>query len=235
MRQANGRIAIAKFPSTAHDTWNVMAWEKVAFDLAAAAGIDVPASHLVRLADRSVLVLDRFDRSADVEGAAPGRVGYVSAMTMLEATDGTKGSYLEIAEVIETRSTRVTQDLHQLWRRIVFSILVSNTDDHLRNHGFLHQHDDSWRLSPAFDLNPDPEPGPKYLSTAIDDADDTASLTLAVSVADYFRLTAPQAADVVEQVQAAIAWWPQVARRHGLTSAEIAEMAWAFTAHQQQI
>ena len=138
VRDANGNLAIAKFPSAAHDTWNVMAWEKVALELAAQAGITVPATTLLNLAGRSVLVVDRFDRTRDADGGPVGRVGYVSAMTMLQSTDGEQGSYLEIAEAIEERSSQATADLHQLWRRIVFSILIYNTDDHLRNHGFLH-------------------------------------------------------------------------------------------------
>lgn len=233
VRDADGNLAIAKFPSSAHDTWNVMAWEKVALDLAARAGVIVPASTLLRLADRSVLVVERFDRTADADGGPRGRVGYVSAMTMLQSTDGQQGSYLEIAEAIETHSSRATADLHQLWRRIVFSIFISNIDDHLRNHGFLHEDGDTWRLSPAFDLNPNPDPGVKHLSTAIDLSDDTASIPLALSVADYFRLSAQDAKDVVAQVQAAISQWAPTARRYGLSSQEIAHMAWAFEAHSR--
>ena len=124
-----------------------------------------------------------------------------------------------------------TEDLGQLWRRIVFSVLISNTDDHLRNHGFLHEDGDTWRLSPAFDINPNPEPGPKHLSTAIDVADDTASIALALSVADYFRLSAEKAKDVVAQVQAAVSDWARVARKHGLSSQETTAMMWAFEAH----
>ncbi len=231
VRDADGNLAIAKFPSAAHDTWNVMAWEKVALELAAQAGISVPASKLLNLAGRSVLVVDRFDRTRDADGGPVGRVGYVSAMTMLQATDGEQGSYLEIAEAIETRSSRATADLHQLWRRLVFSILISNTDDHLRNHGFLHEGGDSWRLSPAFDVNPNPEPGPKHLSTAIDLGDDTASISLALSVADYFRLNAQEAKDVVAQVQKAVSHWASVARNYGLSSQDVTAMSWAFDAH----
>jgi len=231
VRDADGNLAIAKFPSAAHDTWNVMAWEKVALELAARAGITVPASTLLNLANRSVLVVDRFDRARDADGGAAGRVGYVSAMTMLQSTDGEQGSYLEIAEAIEMRSSRATADLRQLWRRIVFSILISNTDDHLRNHGFLHEDGDTWRLSPAFDINPNPEPGHKHLSTAIDLGDDTASVELALSVADYFRLNAEEANEVIAQVQTAVSHWAPVAREHGLSSQEIAAMSWAFDAH----
>ena len=230
VRTVDGRLAIAKFPSAAHDTWNVMAWEKVALDLAAQAGVHVPASTLFNLAGRSVLVVDRFDRTTVADGGPAGRVGYLSAMTMLQATDGEQGSYLEIAEAIETCSSRATADLHQLWRRIVFAILISNTDDHLRNHGFLHEQGDAWRLSPAFDLNPNPEPGAKHLSTAIDLGDDTASISLALSVADYFRLKAEQANEVVAEVQRAVSRWGTVARDYGLSSQEITAMSWAFEA-----
>src|ERR1700690_2307455 len=103
-------------------------------------------------------------------------------MTMLEASDGDRRSYLEIAEVIEERSPAATADLRQLWRRIGFSILISNTDDHLPNHGFLHERGESRLLSPAFDLNPNPAPGPKELSTAIDYSDTHASIDTLMGV-----------------------------------------------------
>ena len=223
VRDTDGRVAIAKFPSAQSDTWNVMAWEKVALDLAAQAGVDVPASKLLTLAGRSVLVLDRFDRTATGE-----RIGYVSAMTMLEASDGDQRSYIEIAEVIENSSARATFELQQLWRRIVFNVLVSNTDDHLRNHGFLHVRGDVWRLAPAFDLNPNPASGPKLLSTTIDVADDTASVQLALDVADYFRLTEQDARTVLQDVAAAVGRWRQVAHQHGLSEQEMARMQPAF-------
>lgn len=219
-----GRVAIAKFPSAAHDTWNVMAWEKVALELAARAGIDVPASRLLRLAGRHVLVVERFDRTS-----AGHRVGYVSAMTMLEATDGEQRSYLDIAEVIEERSSRTGRDLAELWRRLVLSILVSNTDDHLRNHGFLHTGGTSWRLAPAFDINPQPEPGPTHLSTFVDGADDAATIGLALSVAPAFRLSPPAARQVLTEVAAAVSGWRSIASQW-LPASEIEAMAPAFAA-----
>jgi serine/threonine-protein kinase HipA len=219
---AAGRVAIAKFPSQGSDTWNVMAWEKVALDLARNAGVTVPDSGLIRIGDRNVLIVDRFDRS----GTA--RVGYASAMTMLEASDGDQRSYLEIAAVIEERSPAATSDLRQLWRRIAFSILISNTDDHLRNHGFLHEHAESWSLSPAFDLNPNPDPGPKDLSTAIDFDDARASVETLLSVADFFRLDASDALDILAEVTRATARWRRVAESHGLTQRDLDEMEPAF-------
>ena len=170
-----------------------------------------------------MLVVDRFDRTATGD-----RIGYVSATTTLEARDGDQRSYLDIAEVIETRSLAATSELHQLWRRIVFSILISNTDDHLRNHGFLHQRGDAWRLSPAFDLNPDPSPGPASLSTLIDTGDGAADLDLARSVAGFFRLSATQADAVVAEVTAAVRRWRSVASSIGLRADEAERMAPAF-------
>jgi serine/threonine-protein kinase HipA len=223
-----GRVAIAKFPSAASDTWNVMAWEKVALDLARDAGVTVPDSQLIRAGGRHVLIVDRFDR----RGAS--RVGYASAMTMLEAGDGDQRSYLEIAEVIEQRSTTATADLRQLWRRMAFSILISNTDDHLRNHGFLHQRGESWTLSPAFDLNPNPDPGPKNLSTAIDFTDTRASVSTLVNVALHFRLPPGDAAEVLAQVARAVARWHLVARTHGLTQRDLDIMEPAFEHAESQ-
>lgn len=225
VRVADGTLAIAKFPSAAHDTWNVMAWEKVAHDLARSAGITVPRTTLLNLAGRSVLLIDRFDRRADGT-----RIGYLSAMTMLEASDGDQRSYLELADVVETTSDTASADLQQLWRRIVFSVLISNTDDHLRNHGFLHAHHASWRLAPAFDINPNPDPGGRYLSTAISFGDDEASVALALEVAPYFRLDPDRAASVLAEVAAAVSPWRAVAGKIGLSSREIEGMTPAFTA-----
>ena len=224
VRHPDGRVAIAKFPSAAQDTWNVMAWEKVALDVAQRAGITVPASRLLTLAGRHVLVVDRFDRTP-----AGDRVGYVSAMTMLQATDGDQRSYLEIAEAIEERSARAGQDLAQLWRRLLFNVLICNTDDHLRNHGFLHAGGTSWSLAPAFDLNPQPDPGPTQLSTFIDYADGSATVALALSVAPMFRLSAADARRTLGEVAAAVSDWRQIAGRW-LAPGEVDRMAPAFAA-----
>lgn len=228
VRDHNGRVAIAKFPSPSDD-WNVMAWEKVALDLAAAAGVSTPENHLASIAGRSVLIVDRFDRGIDEQ-----RRGYMSAMTALEASDGDVRSYLDIAEVLEERSLNASDDLAQLWRRVALSILISNTDDHLRNHALLHVHGDSWRLSPVFDLNPNPEPGPKQLSTAID-SDTRADLRDLLSVATLFRLDAAEAREVLGQVRAAVAGWRTVATAHGLAKTAIAAMAPAFQHAQAEL
>jgi serine/threonine-protein kinase HipA len=219
---ADGRVAIAKFPRLGSDTWNVMAWEKVALDLAQDAGVIVPRSELLRVGDHDVLIVDRFDRRDSA------RIGYASAMTMLEASEGGQRSYLEIAEVVEQRSTAATDELRQLWRRIAFSILISNTDDHLRNHGFLHQRGESWTMSPAFDLNPNPDPGPKNLSTAIDFTDTRAAVDTLMSVAGYFRLDQDDALAVLTRVTRAVARWRNVAKSHGLMHRDLDVMEPAF-------
>jgi serine/threonine-protein kinase HipA len=228
VRDSNGRIAIAKFPSRS-DEWNVMAWEKTALDLAAEAGIATSDNHLEIIGDRNVLIVDRFDRTID--GL---RRGYTSAMTALEATDGDTRSYVEIAEVLEEKSVQVTAELAELWRRIAFSILISNTDDHLRNHALLHVRGDAWTLSPAFDLNPNPSPGLKHLSTAID-GDTAADLRDLLAVAPLFRLDKIQALDLLRQVRRAVRQWRQVAAGHGLDKSDLAAMAPAFDHSQAQI
>ncbi len=227
----NGNVAIAKFPSANADTWNVMAWEKTALDLARLAGITVPGSILLTVAGRQVLVVDRFDRT----GSKEARVGYVSALTMLEARDGDTASYLDIGAVIEEVSPAAAADLRQLWRRVAFGILISNTDDHLRNHGFLHAGGQAWALSPAFDLNPNPDPGPKYLATAIaDPADTRANITELLTAAPYFRLPAVAAAGVLGEVITAVAQWQRIAARNGLTEKELHLMRPAFE-HEQAV
>jgi serine/threonine-protein kinase HipA len=228
VRTEDGKIAIAKFPSRSDD-WNVMAWEKVAFDLARAAGIAVPNSALLKIAGRDVHVIERFDRRA------ARRIGYVSAMTMLEARDGDTGSYLDIGAVIEEHSAAASEELRQLWKRMVFSVLISNLDDHLRNHGFLRRATNSWTLSPAFDLNPDPTPGSKFLSTAINESDTEASIELTLEVAEIFRLDRAAAVAALSEVAAATTRWSEVAGQLGQTKKQIDQMAPAFEHEQAKI
>lgn len=218
----NGHPAIAKFPKPSSDDWDVIRWEAVALRLAERAGIEVPANRLVEVGGRGVLILDRFDRRGDL------RVPYVSAMTMLEATDGNAGSYLEIADVIETHSPEASANLAQLWRRIAFSILISNTDDHLRNHGFLRLSSAGWSLSPAFDLNPEPEVGTRHLHTAIDFEETEARVDVLMEVAPLFRLGEGEAEKVLKAVGEAVASWRRVAEVQGLSRAAVEAMAPAF-------
>lgn len=219
---SQGNLTIAKFPIPKSDEWDVMSWEKTLLDLAEKAGISVPESKLLSVGEEKALLVKRFDRLNRK------RVGYVSAMTMLEKKDGEQGSYLDIAETIERVSLNAAAELRELWKRIIFNVLTTNKDDHLRNHGFLKTKGDSWSLSPAFDLNPNPGPG-RYLSTAIDEKDTSASLELCFSVIDYYRLTRSQALEILSQVMDAVKQWHEVARINDIPQSQIARMEKAFS------
>ena len=184
---------------------------------------------MIEISGKAVLLVERFDREAG------SRLGYVSAMTMLEARDGSPGSYLEIAEVIENQSPAASDDLAELWRRIAFSILISNTDDHLRNHGFLRRLTAGWSLAPAFDLNPNPDPGPKLLNTAIDYDRTLASTETLMEVAPEFRLSPEQAGSVLGEVSAATRSWREAAAANGLNGSAQENMAPAFENEQARL
>lgn len=218
----DGALAIAKFPKHDDDI-DVVRWEAVALTLAERAGIDTPAWRLERPDNRSVLLVRRFDRRGTY------RVPYLSAMSMLGANDGDQRSYLEIADALRQHGASATVDRQALWRRIVLSVLISNTDDHLRNHGFLYDGTAGWRLSPAFDLNPVPiDLKPRFLATAIDLEDNAASIELALSVADHFALDADAARAVAKDVANTVADWRRVAAELGLERSAIERMSSAF-------
>lgn len=222
VRDRDGHLAIAKFPHK-DDEYNTVLWEAVALTLAAKAGIVVPDWRVESVADRSVLILRRFDRANGL------RIPFLSAMSMLGARDNEARSYLEFVDVLRQHGAAPKADMHALWRRIVLSILISNTDDHLRNHGFLYAGPDGWRIAPAYDLNPVPtDIKPRVLTTAIDLDDGAASLNLAMEVAAYFELEPDAARAVAAEVGQAVATWRQEAAKLGLTSAEIDRMASAF-------
>jgi serine/threonine-protein kinase HipA len=222
IRDPDGHLAIAKFPDK-RDEVNTVLWEAVALRLAARAGIPVSDWRLESVAGKPVLLLRRFDRQ---EGT---RVPFLSAMSMLDANDNETRSYLEFVDILRQYGAAPKEDMRALWRRIVFSILISNTDDHLRNHGFLWAGPAGWRLSPAYDLNPVPtDIRPRVLTTAIDLDDSTASLPLALQVASYFELGEGEAHRIAGQVGQAVAVWRREAKKVGVTSAEIDRMASAF-------
>lgn len=220
--EKDGHLAIAKFPRK-DDEINTVLWEAVALALAKKAGIPVAAGRVEEIANKPVLLVRRFDR----DGTR--RIPFLSAMSMLGAKDKETRSYLEIVDALRQHGAAPKADMEALWRRLVFNILISNTDDHLRNHGFLYSGPDGWRLSPAYDLNPVPiDIKPRILTTAINEDDGTASLGLAMEVASYFELNDDGARNVAEQVGNAVANWRDEAARHGLTRAEIDRMASAF-------
>lgn len=222
VREKNGHLAIAKFPRR-DDEFNTVLWEATALALARKAGIAVPTGHVETVAKKPVLVLKRFDR----DGAR--RIPFLSAQSMLGVTGSETRSYLEIVDALRQHGAAPREDMEELWRRLAFNILISNTDDHLRNHGFLYDGQHGWRLSPAYDLNPVPvDIKPRILTTAINEDDNTASLTLAFDVAEHFGVADRRAREIAAQVGRAVSRWRSEASRQGVAEGDIDRMASAF-------
>ncbi|PYY11957.1 MAG: type II toxin-antitoxin system HipA family toxin [Acidobacteria bacterium] len=220
--EKDGHLTIAKFPRK-DDEVNTVIWESVALALAQKAGIPVPSARVEKIGKKPVLLLRRFDR----DGTR--RIPFLSAMSMLGSKDLETRSYLEMVDALRQHGATPKADIEALWRRLVFNILISNTDDHLRNHGFLYMGAGGWRLSPAYDLNPVPvDVNPRILTMAINEDDSTASLELAMEVAPYFELDQAKARKTASEVGNAVAKWRDEAARHGLKQTEIDRMASAF-------
>ncbi len=218
----DGSLAIAKFPRK-DDEFNIVMWEAVALTLAHKAGINIPPWRLVTILGKAVLIINRFDRINRE------RIPFLSAMSMLGAQDKEQHSYLEIAYALIQNGVSPEHDMAELWRRIVFTVLISNTDDHLRNHGFIYERYKGWTLSPAYDLNPTPtEVKPRILSMAIDSDDTSASLDTAINTAKDFRLSKEKATRIIKEVALAVREWRQVALSSGLSKRECNRMASAF-------
>jgi serine/threonine-protein kinase HipA len=227
VRDPDGDLWIAKFPGRA-DPRDMAAWEMVAYQLAVKAGLRVAKADLQQFGDgHRTFMTRRFDRVPGSNGSQ--RIHFASAMTLLGHSDGVDhlagASYLELVEFLTREGAQVATDLEELWRRIVFSIAIHNTDDHLRNHGFLLT-DGGWVLSPAYDLNPTPDG--TGLSLNISETDNAASFDLALEVAPYFRLKAPSAEAILHQVKAAVGNWKELANALGIARAEQEIMAQAF-------
>jgi len=218
-----GNLWIAKFPSQ-NDTVNKAAWEFLAYKLAIKAGIDMAECKLQKIAGRHhTFFTKRFDREKKV------RIHFASAMTMTgnneELIRDNPASYLDLVEFIQFSGCSVNEDLKQLWRRMIFNILISNTDDHLRNHGFILT-PKGWRLSPAYDINPSTEK--EGLSLNIDTNINSLDIDLAKSVGQYFRLNANEMNDIVNEVRKSVSKWQAVAKEIGITKNEQVMMGGAF-------
>ncbi len=217
-----GNLSIAKFPRK-DDNFEIEKWEAVALTLAKKSGIITPSWNLEKIGRKPILIVKRFDRIGKT------RIPFLSAMSMLQAKDNEQHSYLEIVDALAQFGASPEEDMKQLWRRIVFSVLISNTDDHLRNHGFLYESQKGWRLSPAYDLNPtSTEIKSRILTTSIDANDNSASLELALSVAGNFRLAKDEANKIIKEVANAVFGWREVAKNFDITKKEIDRMASAF-------
>lgn len=221
----SGRLWIAKFPSIKDDR-DVGAWELLVHTLARGCGINVPRADLKKFSStHHTFLIDRFDRTH-----TGGRLHFASAMTLTGHQDGedasTGVSYLELAEVLINHGADTAADLIQLWTRIVFNMFVSNTDDHLRNHGFILLPGLGWKLSPAYDMNPAPDSSGLKLN--VSEHDNEKDVGLALSVAPLFRVSSPDALAIVERVRSVTCKWRLLAQRIGISRSEQEDMAPAF-------
>jgi serine/threonine-protein kinase HipA len=216
-----GELWIAKFPSTG-DLTDIGAWEKVAHTLAEMCGIRVPKTQIESFSNRGTTFLTkRFDRVEKNE-----RLQYTSALSLLGRRDGEKNaSYLEIVEFIVQYGSDINADLNQLFRRIVFNIAIANTDDHLRNHGFILSRK-GWKLSPAFDLNPNPRGN--SLTLAIDEINHYLDFDLIIGQAGYYRLSHKEACAIKDEMLDEIALWRDIAHSLNIANHEIDQMQHAF-------
>ncbi|TAN08683.1 MAG: type II toxin-antitoxin system HipA family toxin [Rhodanobacteraceae bacterium] len=222
VRDEHGRLCIAKFPSR-QDVRDVGAWELVAHRLATKAGINVPATRALHLSDAqgTTFLAERFDRTSNGK-----RRAFVSAMTLTQRRDGEPGgSYLELVDLLQSRGADTRADCTELFRRVVFNILIHNTDDHLRNHGFIVT-PEGLRLSPAYDLNPVPDR--TELTLAINETDIHCEVAIALDAAADYGLTSGDAARIVQQVRNATTGWRREAAALKIPRHEQDMMAAAF-------
>lgn len=219
-----GHLYIAKF-SNPQQEYDVVAWEAVALKLAQNAGLNVPEFCLKRPArGKSVLLSRRFDRSCSGM-----RLPYISAMTLMQAKDGDEHSYVELAACMSRYSASLRADLQELWRRMALSIMVTNVDDHPRNHGFLRRELKGWELSPLFDVNPTPEHVKGHtLSMPIIEGDNTASLSLLRECAGAFYIRPGEVDALLTPIARAVSAWRSVAASFGISKAQQNDMADAF-------
>lgn len=218
----HGALSIAKFAKETDD-YRIELWEAIALDLARQAGIAVADFALHEVVGKPVLISRRFDRDGER------RIPFVSALSMMGIRDGERASYPELVDVLTRYGANAAADAAELYRRMIFNVLVSHVDDHGRNHGFLWQDRAGWVLSPAYDLNPVPtDLKARVLSTNISLDEAICDLGLALSVAEYFGLKAAQAKEIVRQVALVVRNWARVAEQNGARPPEIKRMASAF-------
>lgn len=217
-------LAIAKFPSV-HDERAVTKGEVLALRLARNAGINASEARLVDSDGIPVTLIRRFDRIGD-----HGRLMFISAATMLgaEPTDADDHTYTEIVDTIRQYGATPQQDIEELWRRIAFSILITNVDDHLRNHGFLHVNRGLWRLAPAFDINPFPDRLRELKTWVSEETGPEARIEALMSVIAYFKIDEDRVREILSEVEHAVSGWRDEGRKLGMTSQDLDDFADAF-------
>lgn len=217
----DGSLAIGKFPSV-NDTRSIVHGEVLALTLASHSGIQAAKARVVDSRGTPVAVISRFDRHAGK------RLMYLSAKSLLQASRVRQYTYVDIADCLRIYSSQAAADMRELWRRMVFNILINNVDDHLNNHGFLHCSGEQWTLAPAFDLNPFPDKERALKTWISEQAGDAASLTEAMKVVPHFGLNKRSAMAILEEVKAAVSKWRRVAQTIGMSTTDMERFAPAF-------
>lgn len=213
IRNHDNSLWLAKFPSR-HDDYDIGLWEFIVYQMAIESGIEMAESKVEAIGSHHIFLTKRFDRTESGK-----RLHFSSAMTQLEYFDGQDdgASYLELAEFLIQHGSNTQQDLEQLWTRMLFNIMVSNCDDHLRNHGFILE-PTGWRLSPAYDINPILYATGLHLN--IDDVSNTLLVELAFDVAEYFHVTASKAKAIHQRLLKAVSKWESLAQQAGIRKEE---------------
>ena len=227
----DGRLAIGKFPSV-NDERAVTKGEVLAMQLASASGLQVAEARLVDSDGLPVALIRRFDRTAN-----GGRIPYESAATLLGANPAGSQEhfYTEIVDALRVNGTTPQSDIEELWRRMAFSVLITNVDDHLHNHGFLHVNRGQWRLAPAFDINPFPERIRELKTWISPETGPDATIDALLSVASYFRIWLSRAKAIIGEVERSVAGWRDQGHAVGMTEAELEPFATAFEHREREI
>ena len=226
----DGSLSIGKFPSV-HDLYSVTKGEVLALHIAAKAGIHAAQSRVVDSEGTPVALIKRFDR-----GISGDRIPYLSAASLLSLEDSHEiHTYTDIVDALKRYSSDYRADTEELWRRIALTILITNVDDHMRNHGFLHVFKNQWRLSPAFDINPFPDKRRVLKTWIAESTGDAASIHSLMEVAPYFGIDSKRASTILSAVEEAVNQWRQIGRGIGMTTAELDAFEIAFEHEERGI
>ena len=220
----DGRLAIGKFPSV-KDERPVTKGEVLAMQLASTSGLQVAEARLVDSDGVPVTLIRRFDRTG-----GGGRIPYVSAATLLGAdpADSKEHFYTEMVDALRKFGADAQADIEELWRRMAYFVLITNVDDHLHNHGFLHANRGQWRLAPAFDINPFPDRVRELKTWISEDTGPEATIEALLSVLAYFRISRVRANEILSRIERALSKWHETGLSLGMTNQELDQFADAF-------
>lgn len=225
----DGSLSIGKFPSV-HDSYPVTKGEVLALHIAAAAGIQAAKARIVESDGTPIALIKRFDRGPRGE-----RIPYLSAATLLGIEDTHQiHTYTEIVDALKRYSSDYRADTEELWRRIALTILITNVDDHMRNHGFLHVEKNQWRLSPAFDINPFPDKRRVLKTWITESIGDAANIESLMEAAPYFGIEHRRACALLSAVERAVARWRQIGKDIGMKTTELNAFEKAFE-HEERL